>query len=226
MSTVPLKDLRVALVHHWLVGMRGGEKVLEALCKIFPSADIYTLVLEPAAISETIKQHCITTSWIQKLPRASQYYSQYLPLFPVAIEQFDLSGYDLVMSSDAVVCKGVITRPETCHICYCHTPMRYAWSAYHKYLGSIESSSKRRLAPFLINYLRTWDVASSSRGDYFLANSQTVANRIAKYYRRDASVIFPPVAISGFSVSQTIDDYSWLWGNWFLTNASIWLSRS
>ena len=207
MPTVPLKDLRVALVHHWLVGMRGGERVLEAFCRIFPNADIFTLVSEPAAISETIKQHRITTSWIQKLPRASQYYSHYLPLFPVAIEQFDLSGYDLVVSSDAVVCKGVVTRPETCHICYCHTPMRYAWSAYHTYLGSIESSWKRKLVPFLMNYLRTWDVASSSRVDYFLANSQTVANRISKYYRRDASVIFPPVAVSSFSVAQTIDDY-------------------
>ena len=207
MSTVPLKDLRVALVHHWLIGMRGGEKVLEAFCRIFPGADIYALVCEPAAISETIKQHCVTTSWIQKLPRASQYYSHYLPLFPFAIEQFDLSGYDLVVSSDAVVSKGVITRPETCHICYCHTPMRYAWSAYHTYLRSIESSWKRRLVPFFMNYLRTWDLASSSRVDYFLANSQTVANRIAKYYRRDASVIFPPVAVSSFSVAQPIDDY-------------------
>lgn len=202
-----MKDLRVALVHHWLVGMRGGEKVLEAFCRIFPHADIYTLVSEPSAISETIKQHRIITSWIQKLPRAKQYYPHYLPLFPVAIEQFDLSGYDLVVSSDAVVSKGVITRPETCHICYCHTPMRYAWSAYHTYLRSIESSWKRKLAALLMSYLRTWDFAAASRVDYFLANSQTVAHRIAKYYRREAHVIFPPVAVSDFSVSQALDDY-------------------
>ena len=204
---VPLKDLRVALVHHWLVGMRGGEKVLEALCRIFPSADIYTLVLEPAAVSETIKSHSITASWIQKLPRASRYYSHYLPLFPFAIEQFDLSGYDLVVSSDAVVSKGVLTRPETCHICYCHTPMRYAWNAYHTHLQAIGNSWKRKLAPFFMNYIRNWDLAAASRVDYFLANSQTVANRIAKYYRREAHVIFPPVAVSNFSVAQTIDDY-------------------
>jgi glycosyltransferase involved in cell wall biosynthesis len=207
MSTVPLKDLRVAFVHHWLVGMRGGEKVLEALCRIVPQADVYTLVSEPAAISETIRQHRITTSWIQKLPRASQYYSHYLPFFPFAIEQFDLSGYDLVVSSDAVVSKGVITRPETCHICYCHTPMRYAWSAYHTYLRAIESSWKRRLVPFFMNYLRTWDLASAARVDYFVANSQTVANRIAKYYRRESQVIFPPVALSSFSIAQTKEDY-------------------
>jgi glycosyltransferase involved in cell wall biosynthesis len=207
MSTVPLKDLRVALVHHWLVGMRGGEKVLEAFCRIFPGADVYTLVSDRAAISETIKQHRITNSWIQNLPRASQYYPHYLPLFPFAIEQFDLSSYDLVVSSDAVVSKGVITRPETCHICYCHTPMRYAWSAYHTYLQAIESSWKRRLVPFFMNYLRTWDLASASRVDYFLANSQTVANRIAKYYRREAHVIFPPVAVSGFAEPEATDDY-------------------
>jgi len=207
MSTVPLKDLRVALVHHWLVGMRGGEKVLEAFCRIFPNADIFTLVSEPVAISETIKQHRISTSWIQNLPRASKYYSHYLPLFPFAIEQFDLSGYDLVISSDAVVGKGVITRPETCHICYCHTPMRYAWSAYHTYLQAIDSSWKRRVVAFFMNYLRAWDLASASRVDYFLANSQTVANRIAKYYRREARVISPPVEVASFSVAQTIDDY-------------------
>jgi glycosyltransferase involved in cell wall biosynthesis len=207
MSTVPLKDLRVALVHHWLIGMRGGEKVLEAFCRIFPNADIFTLVCEPAAISEAIKQHRISTSWIQNLPRASQYYSHYLPLFPFAIEQFDLSGYDLVISSDAVVSKGVITRPETCHICYCHTPMRYAWSAYHTYLRAVESSWKRKLLPFFMNYLRTWDLASASRVDYFVANSQTVANRIAKYYRREACVIFPPVAVSSFSIAESSDDY-------------------
>ncbi|MGH9426112.1 MAG: glycosyltransferase, partial [Terriglobia bacterium] len=157
--------------------------------------------------SETIRQHRITTSWIQKLPRASQYYSHYLPLFPFAIEQFDLSGYDLVVSSDAVVSKGVITTTETCHICYCHTPMRYAWSAYYTYLRAIESSWRRKLVPFFMNYLRIWDLASASRVDHFLANSQNVANRIAKYYRREARVIFPPVALSNFSVARTIEDY-------------------
>jgi len=187
--------------------MRGGEKVLQAFCGIFPNADIFTLVSEPAAISETIKRHRISTSWIQKLPRANQYYSHYLPLFPFAIEQFDLSGYDLVLSSDAVVSKGVITRPETCHICYCHTPMRYAWSAYHTYLRAVENSWKRKLVPFFMSFLRTWDLASASRVDYFLANSQTVATRIAKYYRREAQVIFPPIAVSRCSIAETVDNY-------------------
>src|SRR5262245_1223166 len=207
MPTDALKGLRIALVHHWLVGMRGGEKVLEALCRIFPEADIYTLVYEPTAVSETIKRHRITTSWIQRLPQAVQHYPRYLPLFPTAIEHFDLSAYDLVVSSDAVVSKGVVTRPEACHICYCHTPMRYAWSAYHTYLRALDTSWKRKLAPFFLNYLRTWDLAAASRVDYFVANSQTVANRVSKYYRRDAHVVFPPVAVSSFSMASTIDDY-------------------
>jgi len=157
-STPPsetLKSLRVALVHHWLVRMRGGEKVLESLCRIFPQADVYTLVLDSKAITDRINCHSITTSWIQKLPFATRYYSQYLPLFALAIEQFDLSHYDLVISSDASVAKGVITRPETCHICYCHSPMRYAWSAFHTYRKSVPGVWRRYVVGFLMSYLRT-----------------------------------------------------------------------
>ena len=206
-SADTLGNLRVALVHHWLVRMRGGEKVLEALCQIFPQADIYTLVFDPSEISESIRQHRITTSWIQKLPWAKKYYTQYLPFFPFAIEQFDLSGYDLVISSEAGVSKGVLTRPETCHICYCHTPMRYAWSAYHVYLQAVHSPFRRRLIPFVMNYLRLWDWVSSSRVDYYIANSQNVANRIRKYYRREAPVIYPPVATTDFGQAGAIEDY-------------------
>jgi len=202
-----LQNLRVALVHHWLVRMRGGERVLESFCKVFPQADIYTLVFDAQGISERIRCHNITTSWIQKLPRATRYYSQYLPLFPLAIEQFDLSAYDLVLSSDAAVGKGVITRPETCHICYCHTPLRYAWSAYHTYLRSVPSAWKRRLAAFLMSYLRMWDAVASTRVDYFIANSEAVSRRIQKYYRRESAVIYPPVAISDFEVSSSPGDY-------------------
>jgi glycosyltransferase involved in cell wall biosynthesis len=206
-SADTLGNLRVALVHHWLVRMRGGEKVLEALCQIFPQAHIYTLVFDPSEISESIRQHRITTSWIQKLPWAKKYYTQYLPFFPFAIEQFDLSGYDLVISSEAGVSKGVLTRPETCHICYCHTPMRYAWSAYHVYLQAVRSPFRRRLIPFVMNYLRLWDWVSSSRVDYYIANSQNVANRIRKYYRREAVVIYPPVATTDFGQAEAIEDY-------------------
>ena len=172
------QTLRVALVHHWLVRMRGGEKVLAALCRLFPQADIFTLVYDPEGICETITRHRVTTSWIQRLPLARRHYAQYLPLFPLAIEQFNLSDYDLAISSDASVAKGVLTRPETCHICYCHSPLRYAWSAYHTYLEAVSSRWKRGLIPFFLNYLRLWDVSAANRVDYFVANSRNVANRI------------------------------------------------
>ena len=206
-SADTLGNLRVALVHHWLVRMRGGEKVLEALCQMFPQADIYTLVFNPSEISAGIRQHRITTSWVQKLPWAKKHYTQYLPVFPLAIEQFDLSRYDLVVSSEAGVSKGVITRPETCHICYCHSPMRYVWSAYHVYLQAVPGVVRRRLIPFVMNYLRLWDVISSSRVDYYVANSRNVADRIWKYYRREAAVIYPPVATNDFVVANSVAEY-------------------
>lgn len=213
-ETIALGDLRVALVHHWLVRMRGGEKVLQALCEIFPQADIFTLVFDPGGISDPIMRHRITPSWIQRLPGATRHYAQYLPLFPVAIEQFDLSNYDLVISSDASVAKGVLTRPETCHICYCHSPLRYAWSAYHTYLSSVESAWKRRLIPFFMSYLRLWDVCAASRVDHFVANSHTVSHRIQKYYRREAAVIYPPIAASEFLPAARVQDYYLATGQW------------
>jgi glycosyltransferase involved in cell wall biosynthesis len=209
-----LEHLRVALVHHWLVRMRGGEKVLEALCRIFPQADIFTLVCDRESLSETIKHHQIHSSWIQRLPGATRHYAQYLPLLPLAIEQFDLSAYDLVISSEASVSKGVLTRPETCHICYCHSPLRYAWSAYHTYLNSVSSRWKRYLIPILLNYLRLWDVCAANRVDYFVANSWNVANRIQKYYRRTAHVIYPPISVSSFSLAKEIQDYYLAIGQW------------
>jgi glycosyltransferase involved in cell wall biosynthesis len=202
-----LQNLRVALIHHWLVRMRGGEKVLESFCRIFPQADIYTLVFDRKMISDSITSHSITTSLIQKLPFSTRYYSRYLPLFPLAIEQFDLSRYDLVLSSDAAVGKGVITRPEACHICYCHAPLRYAWSGYHTYLQALEGTWKRGMAAFLMSYLRTWDAAASLRVDYFIGNSQAVSRRIQKYYRRESVFIYPPVAISGLERSNPPEDY-------------------
>ena len=186
---------RVAIVHHWIVRKRGGERVLESLCRAFPQADLFTLVYDPNLSSPIIKEHRITTSWIQKLPFATKRYSEYLPLFPLAVEQFDLSDYDLVISSDANLVKGVLTRPETCHICYCHSPLRYAWSAFHTYLDSMPPW-KRGLASIILNYLRLWDLCAAHRVDYFVANSWNVARRIDKYYRRSADVIYPPITLS------------------------------
>src|SRR5580658_6005699 len=127
--------MKVAIVHYWLVGMRGGEKVIEALCEMFPQADIFTHVYVPEAVSDTIRAHRVTTSFINALPASARLYKRYLPLMPLALEQLDLRDYDLVISSESGPAKGVITRPDALHVCYCHTPMRYAWSGYHSYRG-------------------------------------------------------------------------------------------
>lgn len=190
--------MKVAIIHYWLTGMRGGEKVLESLCELFPQADIYTHVYVPEKISETIRRHPVHTTFINKLPRVANMYQRYLPLMPLALEQLDLRGYDLVISSEAGPAKGVILRAETTHICYCHSPMRYLWDMYQDYLES--SGRLTRFAFRLFSYrLRQWDALSALRVDHFVANSNTVASRIQKCYRRDATVINPPVDVSFFA---------------------------
>ncbi len=203
--------MKVAIVHYWLVNMRGGEKVIEALCELYPQADIFTHVLDPAAVSDNIKQHKITTSFIHKLPKAGKLYQKYLPLMPMALEQLDLTGYDLVISSESGPAKGVITSPESLHICYCHTPMRYVWDMYHEYRRHQGLVTKALMGP-LIHYLKIWDLASAARVDHFVANSNYVAKRIGKYYRRVAEVIHPPVDTQAFNTSDQTDDYYLLVG--------------
>jgi glycosyltransferase involved in cell wall biosynthesis len=190
--------MRVALIHYWLVTMRGGEKVLEALLDLFPQADIYTHVYVPGAVSAKIQAARVSTTFIQKLPLARKVYQKYLPLMPLALEQLDLRGYDLVISSESGPAKGVLTGPDTLHICYCHTPMRYVWDMYQDYLAA--SGPLARVAMrFFCHRLRLWDVASARRVDYFAANSRNVARRIAKHYGREAEVIHPPVDVDFFS---------------------------
>ncbi|HID97535.1 MAG TPA: glycosyltransferase family 4 protein, partial [Thermodesulfobacteriaceae bacterium] len=189
--------MKVALVHYWLVDMRGGEKVLELLCDIFPDADIFTLVHDPARVSDKINSHNITTSFIQKLPLGIKKYQQYVPLHPFAIEQFDLSGYDLVISSESGVAKGVILPPDICHICYCHSPVRYIWNMYHEYrreLGILQ----RILWAVVANFMRQWDYINAQRVDFFIANSRNVQRRIKKYWNRESTVIYPPVHFRKF----------------------------
>ena len=200
------KIMKVALVHYWLVNMRGGEKVLEALCEIFPDADIYTHVYSPGDVSETIRKHRVNTSFIQKLPFAKSWYQKYLPLMPIALEQLDLSQYDLVISSESGPAKGVILNPETLHICYCHTPMRYIWDMYHEYRQNAGILT-RILMPLITHWLRIWDVASANRVDIFIANSKFVAQRIRKTYQREAIIIPPPVDIQNFHATQNHDDF-------------------
>ena len=191
--------MRVALVHDWLTGMRGGEKVLESLCAIFPaeskSADVFTLfyVDDPGRISPAIRAHRITVSSLNRLPGAGRYYRYLLPLMPAAVESFDLRGYDLVISSSHAVAKGARVPQGVPHICYCHTPMRYLWTASH-------ASPLRHMALSMFErHLRDWDVRSSAGVTKFIANSENVRCRIQKAYGRDAEVIYPPVDTEFFT---------------------------
>jgi glycosyltransferase involved in cell wall biosynthesis len=205
--------MRVALVHYWLVATRGGEKVLESICALFPGADIFTHVYDPGAVSETIRQHAIKTTFINSLPFARRLYKEYLPLMPIALEQIDLRDYDLIISSESGPAKGIIPPPHAAHICYCHSPMRYIWNMSHDYRQGAGLLT-RLVMPPLAHYVRSWDALASMRVDHFIANSQTVAARIAKYYRREATVVHPPVDVHLFeSVPEAeIGDYYLLAG--------------
>ncbi len=183
--------MRVALIHDWLTGLRGGEKVLEVLCELYPDATLFTMVYIPDSTSLIIESHPIRTAFTQKLPAVKSLYRWYLPLYPWAVESLDLDGYDLVVSSSHCVAKGVLTPPDSTHICYCHTPMRYVWDRFGDYFGN--GVTARLVYGPVAHYLRKWDVASAARVDYFIANSKHVAGRIQKYYRREADVIYPPV---------------------------------
>jgi glycosyltransferase involved in cell wall biosynthesis len=192
------RELRVAIVHDWLTGMRGGEKVLEAIASLFPGAPIYTLFHFPGSVSQALESHPIHTSFLQRAPRLERRYRSYLPLFPVAIEELDLTGYDLVISSSHCVAKGVIPSPDAFHLCYCHTPMRYAWDQEHAYFPK-RSGTVARMRSLALTALRSWDVSSATRVNHFVANSSFVARRIRSYYGRDAEVLHPPVDVAYFS---------------------------
>ncbi len=193
--------MRVALVHDWLVSMRGGERVLEAFCELFPDADLFTLVHQPGACSETIERMRIRTSFIDRLPMARERYRHMLPLFPFAIEAFDFNGYDLVLSSSHCVAKGVITPPGAVHVSYVHTPMRYLWDQYGEYFGPGRAGALTRLgARAFATPLRVWDEASANRVDVYVSNSHHVAARVQKRYRRASEVVHPPVDVERFRV--------------------------
>jgi glycosyltransferase involved in cell wall biosynthesis len=186
--------------------MRGGEKVVEAICELFPEADIFTHVYDRAAVTDTIRRHHVYTTFISKLPRAARLYQSYLPLMPLALEQLDLRDYDLVISSESGPAKGVIVSPETLHICYCHTPMRYVWDMYHDYL-QVAGRIKRLFMRPVMHYLRIWDLAAASRVDHFIANSRHVAARIKRHYRRESDIIHPPVDTWAFTPSEKLGDF-------------------
>lgn len=190
--------MKVALVHDYLNQMGGAERVVLALHEIFPDAPLYTSIYDPKRVDPAFQKIDIRTSFMQKLPFVMKHHQPYLPLYPFAMENLDLRGYDLVLSSSSAFGKGVITRPETLHICYCHTPMRWCWN-YTEYVEREQIGKlPRKVLPLFITGLRIWDQTSALRVDHFIANSPVVAERIAKYYRRDAIVIPPPVEASRF----------------------------
>ena len=189
---------RVALVHDWLTGMRGGEKVIEALGSLYPEAPLHTLFHFPGSVSPAIEAHPIRTSFLQRAPGIRRHYRSYLPLFPAAIEELDLSGFDVVLSSSHCVAKGVIPPPGAFHLCYCHTPMRYAWDQEHAYFPQ-RTGLGPRLRSLALTGLRAWDVSSSARVNLFVANSRFVAQRIETYYGRPAEVVHPPVDVGFFT---------------------------
>lgn len=207
MNGVDLQKLRVVLVHDWLTGMRGGEKVLEAFCRLFPRAPLFTLLHLPGSVSRLIEDRPITTSFIQRLPLAASRYRYYLPLFPRAVESLELPPCDLVLSSSHCVAKGVRPPAGALHVSYLHTPMRYVWDMYEAYFGKGRGGLASRVMPLVRPYLQRWDVATSSRVDRFLANSAHVAGRIRRHYRREARVIHPPVEVERFSPSPEVEDY-------------------
>jgi glycosyltransferase involved in cell wall biosynthesis len=185
---------KIALVHDWLTGQRGGEKVLEVLAELFPQAPIYTLFHVPGSQTPDLESKVIRTSFLQRMPLAKRRYRSYLPFFPMAVELFDLQDFDLVISSSHCAAKGIIPRPDALHVSYIHSPMRYAWNQYFAYFSPRRLGVfSRWLIPAAISALRVWDVASAARTDIFIANSRNVAQRIEKYYRRQAEVIPPPV---------------------------------
>jgi glycosyltransferase involved in cell wall biosynthesis len=195
--------MKIAIIHDWLVGMRGGERCLEVFCELFPQADLYTLLHVPGSVSPLIEKMSIKTSFIQNLPFSKKGYRCYLPLFPMAVERFDLKDYDLILSCSHCVAKGVIPSPNALHISYLLTPMRYTWDMYREYFGK----NRHLMIPVFIHYLRIWDVISSKRVDRFACISKHVANRIMKYYRREAEVIYPPVDTSRFQLRHEKEDF-------------------
>lgn len=203
-----MENARVALVHDWLTGQRGGEKVLEVFAEIFPDAPIYTLFHFPGTQVPEIEKRRIITSFLQRWPFVKTKYRSYLPLFALAAELFDLQDYDYIISSSHCVAKGIIPHPDALHVSYIHTPMRYAWNQYFSYFSpQILNFFKRIIIPPILHRLRIWDESSSHRVDYFIANSKTVAERIQRYYRRQAEVIHPPVDTQFFQPASNQDDY-------------------
>lgn len=202
--------MKIAVVCDWLVTYAGAEKVLEQILNIFPEADLFAVVdFLPENQRDFIQKKKVTTTFIQHMPKARKKYRNYLPFMPIAIEQLDLSAYDVVISSSHCVAKGVLTGPNQIHISYIHSPIRYAWDLQHQYLreAGLTHGFKSKIARLIMHYMRIWDTRTSNGVDYFIANSHFIAKRIWKCYRRKATVIYPPVDIEKFEYCEDKDDY-------------------
>jgi len=205
-----VKPKRVAIIHYWLVGMRGGERVLERLLTLFPEDDIFTHVYVPERMSQAIRNQRVRTTFINRLPGAAKHYKKYLPLMPMALEELDLRGYDLVISSESGPAKGVIVAPDAFHLCYCHSPMRYLWDHYSEYRASAGTLTKA-IMPWSFHKLRQWDTVTATRVDTILANSNFIKGRIRKAWGVDSTVVFPPVDVDMFQPSEEIEPrYLWV----------------
>ncbi len=209
-AEVDLKSLKVAIVHEWFVDYSGSERLVEQMLNLFPQADLYAQVeFLPEDLRGFIKNKKVTTSFIQKLPGAKKRYRSYLPLMPLAVEQFDLSSYDLILSSNHAVAKGVITGPDQIHISYVHSPIRYAWDLTHQYLNeaNINRGLKGWIAKAILHYIRIWDTRTANGVDRYICNSEFIARRINKVYRRNAAVIYPPVDVDSFGLCTDKENY-------------------
>ena len=198
--------MRVAIVHYWLIKMRGGEKVLENLCKIYPNADIYTHVYNKNKISTIINNHTIKTTFIHYLPFSSKFYKLYLPLMPLALKLLNLKKYDLIISSESGPSKGFIKSSNALHVCYCHSPMRYLYDMKEEYLRNYNFFYKK-VINLIFLFMKKWDIDSSKKIDLIIANSNFVANRIKKYWKKDSQVIYPSINIDEFFISNEKKDY-------------------
>ena len=199
--------MRVALIHDWLTGMRGGERCLEVFCELFPDADLFTLLHVPGSASPVIENRRITTSFLQRLPGVEARYRALLPFFPLAVERFDLRGYDVILSSSHCVAKGVRVPRGTLHLCYCFTPMRYVWDRYDDYFGARAPWAVRLLMPPVAAALRLWDRRTARRVHHYIAISRFVADRISRCYGRDAEVVYPPVNCQRFRLSEDAGEF-------------------
>ncbi|WP_254639342.1 glycosyltransferase, partial [Cohnella sp. GbtcB17] len=202
--------MKVAIVHEWLTTYAGSEKVVEQMLEVYPEADVFVMVdFLPEKDRGFLKGKKVRTSFLQNMPFAKKKYRQYLPLMPLAIEQFDLSAYDLILSSSHAVAKGVITGPNQLHISYVHSPIRYAWDMQHQYLkeSGLQRGLKGAFAKWMLSRIRMWDYRTANGVDYFIANSEFIANRIWKVYRRESSVIYPPVNVNAFAYREDKEDF-------------------